>query len=413
MKTVTILSTGNELLHGTTVDTNSSSISASLFPLAVNVIMHLAIGDDTDRLEEALRYAMELSDIVLVTGGLGPTDDDNTIEALRRICGFSLQEDRPSRDRMDQFFAGIGMKADTRDLKMVEVPSTARVLPNSQGLAPGFILNEKKTIIIAMPGVPSEMTRMMDDRVIPFLTGECGIGTRDSVSIRIIGMKESDINAIVRTMNINSEEITWGMTAKEGITTVTFTAAGDASVKFDEILSVSMREFGERILDSRFDRPEEEVVHLLREAGLTLGSAESCTGGMIARRITDIPGVSDVFIGGIVAYDNRVKVSELNVPEEIIMRHGAVSEEVAVRMAAGVRARLTADIGLSATGIAGPGGGTAEKPVGTVCIGLADARGTRSWTRSFSGGRERIRNVASLMAVEYLRLALRELKKKK
>ena len=412
MKTAAIISTGNELLYGATVDTNSGYISGRLYPLAVRVVMHLAVGDDTGELERGLRGAIDGSDIVLVTGGLGPTDDDNTIEALRRIFGFSLREDRPARERMDRFFAAIGMRASDRDLKMVEVPSTARVLPNSTGLAPGFILEERNKIVIAMPGVPSEMTRMMNDGVIPFLKDECGIGARGSLSIRVIGMKESDINAAIRSMNIGGDAVIWGMTAKEGITTVTFVAAGDAPVAFDAILSDSLREFGGRMLDPEFDRPEEEASHLLRGMGLTVGTAESCTGGLIATRLTDLPGASDVFAGGIVAYDNRVKAGELDVPEDIIMKFGAVSEEVAGRMAAGARSRIGTDIGLSATGIAGPGGGTAEKPVGTVCFGLSDGRGTDTATRNFPGSRERIRSMASLAAIEYLRQYLKEMKKK-
>jgi nicotinamide-nucleotide amidase len=408
MRRVTVMSTGNELLYGKTPDTNSSNISGKLFILTIGVRMHLAVGDDTDELEHAFRYALDRSDIVIVTGGLGPTDDDNTIEALRRIFGFQVGIDEQSSGKMQNFFREMGMTLSASDRKMVEVPRGSRVLANVRGLAPGFVLNNEKKIVIAMPGVPGEMEAMMEGEVIPYLIKECGLTERPSHSFRVIGMRESEINDKIKHMNIDLEEFEWGMTAKQGIATVTFVGKRDASADFDRIASEAVRLFGGRLLVPAFERPEAEIIHLMRERGMTLAVAESCTGGLISKRLTDIPGSSDVFIGCVVAYRNTVKSVELGVSEERLSRFGAVSEEVASDMAAGVRIRLGADIGISVTGIAGPGGGSEVKPVGTVCFCLSDSNGTSPFLRRISGNRERVREFASLIAVENLRNYLKQ-----
>jgi len=408
VKRVTVMSTGNELLYGTTLDTNASFISGKLFPLSLGVRMHLTVGDDTDDLERAFRYALDCSDIIIVTGGLGPTDDDNTIAALRRIFGFPVEIDERSREKMEHFFRDMGTPLSGADLKMVEIPQGARVLFNSRGLAPGFIIQNEKNTVIAMPGVPMEMMEMTEREVIPFLKKECGAMERASFFIRVVGMKESEINEKIKSMDMDLGRFEWGMTAKQGIVTVTFAGKEEAAVDFGGIASEARRLFGGGILDPSFERPEQEVIHRMREKGMTLAAAESCTGGLIAKKITDIPGSSDVFVGCVVAYSNAVKMSELGVSKELLFRFGAVSEEAASEMAAGVRVRLGADIGISATGIAGPGGGSPSKPVGTVCFCLADSRGSRPFTRRISGSRERVRAFASLIAIEYLRNYLKQ-----
>jgi nicotinamide-nucleotide amidase len=409
MKSVTVLSTGNEILYGKTLDTNGSFISGALFPLTLQVCMHIVTGDGIDDLERSIRYAVEISDIVIITGGLGPTDDDNTIEALRRIFGFSVRVDNPSRDRMEIFFRDMNLPMSDADRKMVEVPDGVTVIPNTNGLAPGFILQQNKKLIIAMPGVPHEMMEMMVRSVVPFLQKECGFMTRTSISYRVIAMKESEINEAIRIMNIPLDRLEWGITAGDGITTVTFVGNTENAIDIEVILAEARKHFGSRFLDTAFKLPEEEIIHLLREKRLTVSCAESCTGGLVSKRITDVPGASDVFTGAMVAYDNRVKVIRLGVSEEKLSRFGAVSAEVAADMAAGVRESLETDIGISTTGIAGPGGGSEIKPVGTVWFGLADAHGVNTYTRQISGGRDRVRVFASLIAIEFLRNYLREL----
>jgi nicotinamide-nucleotide amidase len=292
---------------------------------------------------------------------------------------------------------------------MVEVPAGALILSNANGLAPGFIIRKEENVIIALPGVPGEMAEMMDASVIPFIKKEFNVGQRENVSFRVIGMKESEINEMVKSMQIELSRLEWGITAKQGLTSVSFTQKPHATFDAAGIVSEAERLFGDRLLDPSYERPEEEVIQLLRERGMTVAAAESCTGGLVSKRLTDIPGSSDVFTGSVVAYSNRVKVEELGVPEEKLARYGAVSEDVAAEMAYGVRTILGTDIGISITGIAGPGGGTASKPVGTICFGLADAHGSKTYTRTLSGNRERVRVFASLIAIESLRQYLKGL----
>ncbi len=409
MMRAAIIATGNELLYGKTLDSNSSYISSRLFPLEVKTIMFLVIGDDATELGRAIRHALNESDIVVMTGGLGPTDDDKTIEALQEVFGFTVLIDEPSRLRMETFFRKIGMPMTDRDLKMAEIPTGSLVLPNEKGLAPGFVIMHNDKVLIALPGVPAEVTDMVDRSVIPFLRKKCGIGSRMSLSFRVIGMKESDINASVLAMNLPFDRLEWGMTAREGISTVTIVAKTGSDIELNQIAGNAERIFGERYLDQSWNSPEEEIVDILRKRKMTIAVAESCTGGLIAKTITDVPGSSDVFMGSVVAYANGVKISQLGVSETLITDHGAVSQEVASAMAAGARSRLGATIGISTTGIAGPGGGTESKPVGTVWFGFADEKGSTSFTHLISGDRPRIRSWASLIALENLRTILKHM----
>lgn len=409
MKTVSVLSTGNELLYGTTMDTNSGTICAMLFPLDLRVVTIVGAGDDIEGIVRSVRYCLAVSDIVIMTGGLGPTDDDNTIAALGRIFKFDVVNDDASRERMELFFSKLGKPVSHGDLKMTEVPASAIVLENPTGLAPGFILREGDRTLISLPGVPREMSAMMEKAVIPYLTGEYGITARRSAAFRVIGMKESDVNAAIVSMKPEGRGIEWGITAKEGIATVTMVENGGVLDRLS--LGEEMRGlFGVRLLGSGYERPEEEVLSLLRELHLTLASAESCTGGLISKRLTDIPGSSDVFAGGVVSYANDVKVRVLGVSQATLEARGAVSAETAAEMAAGVRSVLGTDIGVSVTGIAGPGGGSAEKPVGTVWFGLAHPDGVQTHTMMIPGDRGRIRTVSSLTALEMVREFLLEQK---
>lgn len=409
MMTVSVLSTGNELLHGTTIDTNSGRICAMLFPLDLRVVTIVTAGDDREGLVRAFRHCLDISDIVIMTGGLGPTDDDNTIAALGRMFDFNIVNDGASLARMERFFEKLGMPMSRGDLKMTEVPDTARVLENLSGLAPGFILREGDKTIISLPGVPREMSDMMQRAVIPYLTVECGIAARKSLVFRVIGMKESDVNAAIVSMKLEDRGLQWGITAEDGIDTVTIVENGNFPDAFS--IGEEMRGlFGNKLLGSAYGSPEEEILILLKELKLTLSSAESCTGGLVAKRLTDIPGSSDVFAGGVTAYANGAKIRLLGVSPETIEVHGAVSPETAAEMAAGARSRLETDIGIAVTGIAGPGGGSAEKPVGTVWFGLAHPGGVQTTTRTITGDRGRVRTISSLIALELIREYLLEQK---
>ncbi len=408
MMTVSILSTGNEILYGKAVDSNGSFISSRLFPMDITMKRILVVGDSIDDLEHSIRHLLVDSDILIMTGGLGPTDDDNTIEALRKIFDFDVVIDDDARRRMESFLEKIGMATTSRDLKMAEVPAGALVLANEKGLAPGFIISSEDKLVIAMPGVPREAEYMMDNRVVPYLNSRYHIGVKKSISLKIIGVKESDISEAVKASGIPLDGMEWGMTAKEGATALTFVDRG-SGFDLNVLPSIIGKLFPDQVLDQMWDRPEEEVIDLLRKKGLTIAIAESCTGGLVSKRITDIPGSSDVFNGAIVSYGNNVKMSQLGVSDKTLSACGAVSSETASEMAAGVRRALSASIGISTTGIAGPGGGSESKPVGTVWFGLADENGIKTFTRIIGGDRERVRAMAALVAIENLRYYLKHM----
>jgi nicotinamide-nucleotide amidase len=293
-------------------------------------------------------------------------------------------------------------------MKMVEVPDSALVLENARGLAPGFILEVPGCSVIALPGVPLEMETMMREQVLPFLTKKYGRKARESVLFRLVGLKESDINGTVLSWGFDYSGVFWGMTAEGGVTELYFTKKHGHGFDWSTVTEACRASFGESLLGEGFASPEEELLALLAAGNETVAAAESCTGGLIAKRITDIPGASRSFMGGVVAYDNAVKVRCLGVAEETLRRHGAVSEPTALAMAAGARRAMGTTIALATTGIAGPGGGSEEKPVGTVCFGF-DVKGeTWAFTRHLGGDRDRIRRIAAVTAIDALRKMLKK-----
>ena len=398
-----IVSTGNEILSGAVVDTNAAFISSRLFPMDIRVRLMIVAGDDCDVLARVLRIAIDTAEIVIISGGLGPTDDDNTIEALRRLIGFRVVIDAVAGGRIEKFFQRMGRAVSPSDLKMAEVPDSARIIPNEKGLAPGFILQNNGKVIIAMPGVPREMKDMVDCHVLPYLRDECGIAERSHIRLRVVGMKESEINEAVRGIRDCWAGCEWGVTMEDGVATLTFASLSKGMFDFTNLIEGMRKQLGDRILDPSFARPEEEVVERLRRARRIVAFAESCTGGLASKRLTDIPGASDVFAGCVVAYRNDAKESLLGVARATLETFGAVSEETAIEMAKGARQVFQADIGVSITGIAGPGGGTEEKPIGTVWFCIADEAGVNTARHRFVGDRERVRIFASLTAIEMLR----------
>ncbi|MCP4129826.1 MAG: CinA family nicotinamide mononucleotide deamidase-related protein [bacterium] len=411
-----IISTGNELIYGTTLDTNSSYMSGKLFAFGCDVRFHLTVGDNKEDLEAALRESVNKTDIVFITGGLGPTDDDNTIEVLQRIYGFSTCVDEAAKRKMESFFSGISRPVGEKDIKMVTVPRDAAIIENNTGLAPGFMLNFKGTRVIALPGVPGEMTVMFEKNVLPFLEKQYRLEARMSLFIPIVGMKESDINKRVNSiLETNAgilQGITWGMTAKEGVCTISFVQTGEGeksrSVQAKEVvLQEAERLFGEQMLLPGCNTPEEELVYLLKKEGMSISLAEGMTGGDISGRISAVPGASAVFSGSIIAYSNDSKISELGVSPETISRYGAVSEEVVREMVQGVTKKFGTAIGIAVTGIAGPGGEALEKETGTACFAFSLGENIRTATRKMRGHRTMVKRFASLYAVDSVRIMLR------
>lgn len=399
---VTVISTGNELVNGTTRDTNSSFICHRFFATNFRVKKIIVVSDRLIDLLNSLKEAISSSDIVFITGGLGPTGDDNTIEALQKIIGFNNMQHKESEEKLKQRFKTYGMKADSNDLKMATVPESAVVFRNSMGLAPGFSLTHGNCDIIAMPGVPAEMKDMFDNEVVPYLLKEKNLEQVERLIFRVTGIKETEVNSRLDNLGLTGGDIEWGITSRNGIVIVSLIdkkrqmKTRSLKKKIEEVFKIDLIGF-------QYEKPEEELIELLKTGHSTFAVAESCTGGMISERMTGIPGSSAVFRGSIVAYSNSMKHKLLDVSEESLLNKGAVSEEVAGEMARGIKETCKSSYGVSVTGIAGPEGGTEKKPVGTVCFGFALDEGLVTVTRQFPGNRERVRKNSSLYAIDYLR----------
>lgn len=408
MTKAVIITTGDELLHGTTTDTNSAYISWRLFGTDLVVAKHITVGDKIDSIIYAINESFIEADLIIMTGGLGPTDDDNTVEAVCRIFNLHEITDSPSEKRMTDFFESMKMRINDRDYRMASVPERALVLKNSKGLAPGFIIEDKSKTLIAMPGVPAEAEKMFDEEVIPYLKNRYNYHTGNRILLKVTGIRESDINTGVNSLCL-PEYISWGVSAKYGVCDLCFISREPDFPDKQKIASILLSEFRNYIIEEKFRSPEDELIHLLMEKRLTISTAESCTGGLIGKRLTDIAGASDVFAGSVTAYSNSIKTGILGVSEHTIEKHGAVSEETAAEMALGIKKLFNTDIGISVTGIAGPGGGSKDKPVGTVCFGFSTNEKLITKKEFFSGDRERVRAFSSLYAINFIRKYLAEL----
>lgn len=409
MKNIAIISTGSELVHGKIHEANAFFISNCLFKTAFDVRMHLTVGDSISDLEYAVTQSMLKADIIIMTGGLGPTEDDYTLEVLQRIFKFDTEIHKPSKDKMDGFFSSIGRETRKGDIKQVTVPRGAHVFFNNVGLAAGYACSYNGKVVIAMPGVPAEMHLMFEKEVMPYLLDLAPDSVRQFLTFRLILMGESEVNSRIMNMDIDFSKVDWGITTGWGMNTVTFLQKGEYDFNKEIILKHISNTFQDRLLELSSPDLESETIELLRKKRKVLAAAESCTGGLVAKRLTDIPGASDVFAGGVTAYSNDLKINILGVSAEALNAHGAVSSVVAEQMAEGIRKISGADIGISLTGIAGPSGGTPDKPVGLVYFGFSLRDRTESFSITFKFDRERVRYFASQYALDYVRLYLKNL----
>lgn len=411
-----IIAVGSELVSGQRLDTNSQWLSRRLGEIGICVAFHTTVGDDLDRNLDALRTAARRVPLVLLTGGLGPTQDDLTREALARLADVPLVEDPASLAAIEAMFARRNRPMAPRNRVQALVPRGADAIPNRVGTAPGLWVRHEGTELVALPGVPSEMKVMYDEKVLPRLQRSAR-GARVLVhrTISLFGRGESDIEAEALDLTARGRRPEVGITAHDA--TITFRVSCDgASVaealrEIEPTLDQIRQRFGSLVIgeEEGTDVAQALAARLL-QGGRTLALAESCTGGLIAASLTAIPGISAALLGGVVSYSNEAKSALLDVPAGMIAAHGAVSPEVAAAMAAGARQRFGSDLALSVTGIAGPGGGTAEKPVGRVYLGLASADGVQ--TRRLDLGpeqpREVIRSRAAKQAMNWARLTLIE-----
>ncbi|WP_306568845.1 competence/damage-inducible protein A [Faecalispora jeddahensis] len=408
-----IISVGTELLLGQVINTDASYVARALSELGIDMMFSCTVGDNNGRLKEALTHALERSDLVITTGGLGPTEDDLTKEAIAECAGVPLVVHEESMQRLKEHFNGRYMGQN--QMKQAMLPEGSTVLLNDRGTAPGCAVETKEGKIIMMfPGPPSELIPMLHNYGIPFLMKRENASIF-SMNVHVFGQGEGAVAEMLSDMT-DASNPTVATYAKEGEMYVRVTAKAENAQKAEEMCRPVAERIRERIGDCVYginvDSLEQLAVNLLSERKMTIATAESCSGGLLAKRITDIPGSSQVFEMGAVTYANRIKTLLLDVPEELLEKHGAVSEEVAAAMAEGVRKKSGSDIGIGITGIAGPDGGTEEKPIGLIYVGLSDKDGTVvRKVKVFSHRRPRgyYRYTAASFALDMVRRRLEEL----
>ncbi|CAA9442837.1 MAG: ADP-ribose pyrophosphatase of COG1058 family / Nicotinamide-nucleotide amidase [uncultured Rubrobacteraceae bacterium] len=406
-----IVTIGTEMLLGDLVDTNTAWISNRLAGLGVGIYRHTTVGDNTDRIVGALVDAASRADLVVTTGGLGPTSDDLTNACLGLLTGREMVEYPEARAHVDEKFAKFGREPTPSNYKQALFPEGTELIPNPLGTAMGALVEWEGTLFATLPGVPSEMKGMFEETIAPLIRARSD-GSIVSKTLHFAGIGESALAERVQEF-LDAADPTVAPLAGQGRVRLRITTRAATEEEAHQKISPVEREILARLGDYFFGEDEEtlesSVGRLLRERGATVALAESCTGGLISKRLTDVAGSSEYFGEGFVTYSNESKERLLGVPMEMLQEHGAVSEPVARAMAEGARKLAGADYGLSVTGVAGPGGGTREKPVGLVFVGVADAEGATAerldltaWARSRNSVRERSAN----RALDLLRLRL-------
>ena len=393
VRSAEILCVGTELLLGDIINTNASYISRRLAALGIPVYRQAVVGDNPERMRQAIAESFSRSDCLILSGGLGPTCDDITKEMVAEHFGLELVLNQEALDRMMEYFSMTGRNMTKNNEKQAMAPIGARVLQNNWGTAPGFVIEQGDKTAILLPGPPIELEPMWRERVEPYLF-ERSNSVIVSKNIYILGMGESMVEEKLRYMMEELENPTVAPYAGNGECRVRVSARAKDEATASEmcdrqIEEIRKTEVGEFIYGIDVDSMENALVLKLRERGMTLATAESCTGGLIAKRITDLAGCSDVFLGGCVTYANEAKERLIGVSRETLEKYGAVSEQTAREMARGVRLALGADVGIATTGIAGPGGGTPDKPVGTVYIAVSTEEGEKVKLLTLSPKRSR------------------------
>jgi nicotinamide-nucleotide amidase len=405
-----IFSVGTELLLGQIIDTNAAYLGQQLARLGIDCFHQTTVGDNTERLAQALRTALLRSRLIITTGGLGPTEDDVTAAAVARAFELELALHEPSAEAIRRLLAARNFPFIPAHLKQAYIPAGAQALPNPVGTAPGFIAEKDGNTVISLPGPPPEMKPMFEQSVAPYLRQLSGGGTIHSRVLRFMGIGESLIEDKLKDLIAAQSNPTIAPLASHGLVRIRLTAKAATEAEARALIAPVeveiLRRMGEFIVGSDEDDVEATVGRLLREKGLKLAVAESCTGGLIGHRLTNIPGASDYFLAGLVGYGNKAKQTLLRVPEETLNKYGAVSRETALAMARGAREAGGADFGLADTGIAGPGGGSEAKPVGLVYGAIVTANKEHCEEFRFRGERDLIKWQASGAALNLLRRAL-------
>ncbi len=402
-----IIAIGSEMLTPFRLDTNSLWLTERLNSMGVEVKLKTVVGDDEARLEETVRDAMKRSEIVIATGGLGPTEDDITRKIFARVLKRQLILEDAILEKIRARFARRNMPMPEINARQALVIHGAQILENNNGTAPGMLITEGKCTVVLLPGPPREMKPIFDASVAPVLKQRAGDMLIVRRTLSIFGLTESATDELAAPIYTKYRNPSTTILFKDGQIELHLTAQArgesEAVKLLDELGGRLDEVLGEYVFSRNNETLEEVVGQSLKMRGYTLATAESCTGGLLAGRITDVPGSSEYFLEGVVSYSNEAKIDLLGVPKKWIKTHGAVSEQVAGAMAAGIRKRAGSTFGVGVTGVAGPGGGSPEKPVGLVYITLADGSQTTTRKFIFPGDRQFIRTLSVNAALDMVR----------
>jgi len=402
-----IIAVGSELLTPDRIDTNSLFLTEELNKLGIEVLRKTIVGDNRELLAEAFRDALNRVPVVIASGGLGPTEDDLTRETVAELLGRRLQRNEMVVRAIEARFRSFKREMPEVNLRQAMVPEGAEVLENPRGTAPGLWLEDRGRMVALLPGPPRELKPLFMEQVLPRLRQQAGAVRMFHRELRVTGLGESHVEERIRPIYTRHKDVNTTILAAPGEVQIHLRQWSDDPVTTNATLDEIVRSFelalGDRIFAHAATPLEEVVAQLLIDHRATISAAESCTGGLLAERLTRIPGSSSYFLGGVVCYSNEMKTAWADVPPQMIAMKGAVSSEVAVALAEGIRRHVGSTLGVGITGIAGPGGGSEEKPVGTVHLAVAGASGVKERLAHLPGDREAIRFYASQLALDMVR----------
>jgi nicotinamide-nucleotide amidase len=403
-----IIAVGSELLTPDRVDTNSLFLTEELNKLGIEVVRKSIVGDNRDDLSATFHEALERVELVIASGGLGPTEDDLTRETVADLLGRKLQLNKEILRYIEGRFRQLGREMPAVNVRQAMVPEGAAVLENPRGSAPGLWIEDSGHRIVLLPGPPRELKPMFHEQVLPRLQRLASSVRMFHRELRVAGMGESALEQRIRPIYTRYADVNTTILAAPGEIQIHLRIwtddAAHAQETLDEIVQSFQLALTDRIFALNGSPLEEVVAQILTMNGATISAAESCTGGLLAQRLTSIAGSSSYFLGGVVCYSNELKTAWADVPAEIIKTKGAVSSEVAIALADGIRRRVGSTLGVGITGIAGPGGGSEEKPVGTVHVAVSHAGGVKERGARFPGDREAIRWHAAQLALDMVRI---------
>ena len=409
---VELIAVGTELLLGNIVNTNARFLAEKCAVLGLSIYNQSVVGDNRERLSDAVRIALKRSDILILTGGLGPTEDDLTKEVCAEVLGFPLVENKHTRERIEEYLKNSYKKIPENNWKQALVPDGAKILDNDNGTAPGLIMEKFGKSVILLPGPPDELYPMFMDKVYPYLQG-LQPETILSRMVKVCGIGESEVETKMLDLIDKQTNPTIATYAKTGEVHLRVTARASDKEAAKKLIKPVIKEiknrFGDAVYATKEDITlEEAVVALLKKHNLTLTTAESCTGGLLSARLVNVPGVSEVFLQGFITYSNKAKRKLLDVNKATLKKYGAVSEQTAKEMAKGGVFATDSDVCIAITGLAGPDGGTDEKPVGLVYIACYLNDKITVEAHHFKGNRNKIREQSVMRALDLLRRSILE-----